>query len=1584
MDRPAAKKEVFRGITAGRRILRFFFGLVFLLFLLLGAFFTVVQLPVVQQWGIGRLTEAIRDKTGGESRIGRFYLTWQGELRLEDVYLEDMEGDTLIRAGIIGTRILRDLRGLFTGRMEISDLFLGKTTLRLRHYPDGTTNIDRMVALFFPPDPDKKKGRFDLQIRQVRLDQFRYLERQDASGKDLEVWSGRAFIEVKCMRFQPLDLEFGQVRASGPMVRIRTSEGTPPAEKVAVAPSGPKKPYNLSFESIKLTGGQLILEDESQDAPEPLPGSIDYRRMDLGDLALEAEGFRLDEQHHYASGAVKISAREKSGFVLEELVLSRADVQRTGARLEGLRIKTPYSEAGDSLHFTYQDYPDFLDFNNRVFMEGYFRNSRIRVRDLLYFAPSLDQVPYFRENPDLDIHLEGHIGSRVNNLRGRDVILSIGDQLRFRGDFGSRNLALRGEQSLNLKIADLTTSMPALSRIIPGFRPPPAFRKLGRLRFTGRFDGFLVDFVSFGELTTDLGRANLDMRMNLKNGAARAEYSGNMAVRKFDLARWTGNDDLGDLTFHAQVRNGRGLTIDHLEAELQATVDSVSYKNYVYRNLKMDGLITRDRFEGQFDIRDEAIDFFFEGFVQYRDSLPLFDFRAIVNRIDLYRLHFTKSPLTLAAILDFNLRGRSLKEMNGMARAVRLEMDQGGDRKGVSDSVVIRLDQPRPGYRIVELDSDIANARLEGDFQLFELADIFGSRLVTHFPEFVQRRNIRVVHPDSLTSRSLVFRVQDRKLHDFLSAFRPGFPNLDGAVAEGELDLRDGTTRLVADLPLMAVQDVTMEHAMLELVGNGPHVSLTAGTELLGISDQTAEKVKVRLTRTDKDYAFQIKADSEYPFGTDLKGNLLLDERGYHIRFRDDSLVFVNQRWDIHPDNSIFLDSNALALENVILHSASNSMEFKDYRGKGVILHLQGLDLARLNEILQYEPVRFGGAVDVDLLTRDVFGFRDFAVLVQSEDIQLNQDHYGRLYLAVAMPTLKSPVEVDFELDQLGESLSLNGTWYRGESGEGGGRVDVQLRARSFPASVAEYFLNGAIVHTKGSFDADLNLTGPLSRPEVDGYIDIAGLETVVGYLGMNYSVEKGRITANSSLFDATGIELRDPLGNKAVITGGLTHDHFKNLGLDCTIQSDHFMALNTRKEDNPHYYGTGIGKLYAQFSGPLSASNIYVRATVARGSSLSIPVSKGGSQVQQQFVEFYTSQDTLQDDQRRGRQVTGLQLEMDVEMTEDALVQIIFDERTGDILRGYGQGNIRLEIPRASNLRMFGHYTIARGDYLFTFQNIVNKSFEVERGGTIQWSGDPFDAQINMRTIYTIPSASVYNLIAEFLTTGGTSLEQAARSPTEVQLYMNLTGRLLHPDITFDLGFPRLFGEVRSLVESKMQNLRRDPNELNWQVFGLLVANNFLPPGIAGQGTEYVATINTVSEMISNQFSRYITALMSEMVSGVGIISDVGFDFNYNIYQSQSITQIEQAFTDSKIQVTQRINFYDDRLSLAIEGSVINTRGIEASSGVLLGGDFMIEYALTEDRRLKMRVYQRSEPTILGNNRYKVGAGISFRKEYE
>ena len=109
---------------------------------------------------------------------------------------------------------------------------------------------------------------------------------------------------------------------------------------------------------------------------------------------------------------------------------------------------------------------------------------------------------------------------------------------------------------------------------------------------------------------------------------------------------------------------------------------------------------------------------------------------------------------------------------------------------------------------------------------------------------------------------------------------------------------------------------------------------------------------------------------------------------------------------------------------------------------------------------------------------------------------------------------------------------------------------------------------------------------------------------------------------------------------------------------------------------------------------------------------------------------------------------------------------------------------------------------------------------------------------------------------------------EGLARPRTDVDLKLFIQGTLYKPSVTFDIEFPELQGEMRALAESKMRVLRENEADMNEQVAGLIMFGSFLPSSSLGNQVGSAVGIaqtgyNTLSEMISNQLSHFLSCLL-------------------------------------------------------------------------------------------------------------------------
>ena len=98
----------------------------------------------------------------------------------------------------------------------------------------------------------------------------------------------------------------------------------------------------------------------------------------------------------------------------------------------------------------------------------------------------------------------------------------------------------------------------------------------------------------------------------------------------------------------------------------------------------------------------------------------------------------------------------------------------------------------------------------------------------------------------------------------------------------------------------------------------------------------------------------------------------------------------------------------------------------------------------------------------------------------------------------------------------------------------------------------------------------------------------------------------------------------------------------------------------------------------------------------------------------------------------------------MNLDVTPDAYCEIIFDLKAGDIIRGRGNGDLKLQIDTKGEFNMFGPVEFTEGWYNFTLYDIINKEFEIQKGSRITWFGDPYQAVMEIN--------ASYNQLASFL----------------------------------------------------------------------------------------------------------------------------------------------------------------------------------------------------------------------------------------
>ncbi|MFQ5445533.1 MAG: translocation/assembly module TamB domain-containing protein [Saprospiraceae bacterium] len=1501
-------------------------------------------------------------------------------------------------------------------RWGMESLTLEDATVNIRKKAGEEGTNFQFIADYFSKDDngkvtqERKRPPFQLDLQHVYFRNVRFVKPDEVKGETIDVTIGAAEVHFQRFDMPGKRIELSALRIGQPNVKIRLYQGentaTPPQEEVQAqlvsgeAPVSDTAKMRITIRDFDLEGGVFSLHNLRKEPERTTPVEVlNYNYLDLDSLQIHINDFAFSDLE-FEGEIEKIALRSNSGFVLDELSAKHAKLTCKGLQLNALKLKTPYTELGDTLIFKYSTYQAFKDFVNEVKMEGRFHGASVALQDIMRFAPALENNVFFRENRDKVFQIEGLVKGPVNRLDGRNLRINLAGGVRIAGNFSTRNLAVPDEQFLHLKLEQLITNVRTLRKLIPGFNPPENFDRLGRLNFSGKFDGFFVDFVADGTLRSDIGTANMFMNLKLRDGRERALYAGDLYLRDFDLGVWSGNPNFGKVTFDSHVKEGVGLTMNSANAKLEANVDSLVFKNYVYKNAAFNGQLRRNLFDGYLNLHDENIDLTFQGAINFADSIPAFNFVADIERLSLRQINVTKRDFQFRGHVGVNARGSRLSDVMGDAEVRDFFIVKNSkDTLSIDKASVVSL-MHEDGEKEFLVNSNLGELDIKGQFDIEKIPVLFIQFLSNNYPGFAGRFGIKPKETRPDTAR-FDYEVSFFELQNLFGFFDEGIEGFDKTKISGNYNGYKNQIFTEIEIPLWSYQNIAFHDVYFRTKLRGDEGSVQIGVVQTIFNDKQKLSPVSLIGDIYQDTVDFLIISSNFLKILDninIDGRLSLEgDRDWRVKFKPSDLVLLNQTWKIDTSNYLRIGQGSVETQNFTLSNGAEKIVLKNVRNEGLELQLQNYPLDSLDFIRNITKVDIGGVADLYLKVRDVFHFQGLSALVRIDDLSVNDDNYGVLRLDASAASPKNTVNgylsigngnMEFRADGYYNPPGLqDGSITTGQS-DSPNYFDFNVSFSKYPTHILQYFV-ADVSDVLGTASAkDLRFYGPTSNPELTGEVRISDAAFTLNTLRTTYTVPEAVVKVGSKLFDATGNFVYDRFGNRAYIEGGITHDHLRDFGLDVQISTEPgkgFLGLETTASDNPVFYGTAIGTGYARFSGTFKQPSLYVNGRSLDGTKIIIPISNSAPAKEVGFITFKTPVEIEEEEGQSSSAsiVRGLNMDFDLELTPAAQMEMIFDKAWGDVIKGNGSGNIKVNITRDGRFDMFGDYTVENGDYLFTLMNLgFNKPFRVEPGGTITWNGDPYNAVIDINAVYKGLSTSVYNFIQEYLSLASSDVEALARTSTPVDLKMNLKGNLLQPDIDFDISFPSLSSELRNIAENKMRTIRQDPNELNRQVFGLLVLGQFLPSDYTLQAGD--VGINTISEMLSNQFSIYLTEFVSELFTGSNIIQGVDFDISYNRYDGTTIDN-NNFSTGNELQGRLKV-MLSDKFSILVGGNFDVGGGskVYTTNNSILASEFLIEYVLTKDRRLKIKAYNSTEPDIAGGRRTKFGAGLSFRKEFD
>lgn len=819
----------------------------------------------------------------------------------------------------------------------------------------------------------------------------------------------------------------------------------------------------------------------------------------------------------------------------------------------------------------------------------------------------------------------------------------------------------------------------------------------------------------------------------------------------------------------------------------------------------------------------------------------------------------------------------------------------------------------------------------------------------------------------------------------------------------------------------IAIQDIYLEKGK----AYGSTFNLNSTIEALLLNGEVfVPGIDLNLSAIGDSVRFDVSADAvgEIAKTLSIHGQLAIQENKIILELDTSSLFILDQKWTINDDNHIKIGQGALDVSNVVLFNKDKKVALSSINNnKGAKIKVENLSLGWLYGFMEPLPmIDIDGIFSGEATMSNIFTQKEITASVLLDTLIINGDYWGsNSRLTVTADSLTSVFRGRFtHQSSFVKDLNVNATFTPTAATDEKlqqNLLDIRIKAENITAKILEYFIGEQVSNTEGQAFADMriygNLNGKKTVLNAEGEGLMKGIKTTINFLQTRYVLDDAKIAIDNygfhikdtlvlDLYDqylsgGVGVTILGGTGRKAHLDGSITHNHLKNFGLKARAVFQNNLMMNTTLKDNDTFYGKVYASGIATFNGPFERLKLKVNARTEENTTFNLPLGGPLTVTETNYINFvdkYAAKDSLEENSAEPVNVNtgGLEIEIIADIRPSAVARLIIDEQAGDIIEGRGRSdNMRITYDRSGDLKIFGTYVIEEGSYLFTYKNLINKPFDVKKGGTITWGdndGDPTQARLDIQATY-VKNLGVANLVTSY-TTNDPELAKLANTPCRVDLLMDIKGALFTPQIDFKINVSDVPPRLQNPVALALRDIHSDRDKLNRQVFGLIVLQQFLP--LEGANNVNVVSsgintgISTLTELVSQQFSRYINDLLVGVVKDVDFISSLEFDFNLNIRDNENQTIRS---TTSNVRLGSDVKFLDDRLRVYAGANLDiasdDDLGLQNNgNGNYIGGDFIVEYFITEDGRVRVKAYNRTENTILGRS-MRTGIGISYRKEF-
>ncbi|AZA56227.1 translocation/assembly module TamB domain-containing protein [Chryseobacterium shandongense] len=1328
--------------------------------------------------------------------------------------------------------------------------------------------------------------------------------------------------------------------------------------------------------ALSLLLGKLVLNDVkvayNNTAIAPTRQGMDFNHLNFSKLNVEVRKFKM-QNNTFAGSINSAEIQEARGLDIREFNTDFVYNEKE-AYLKDLYLETSRTILRDEIVLNYNSIEQLSSNLGAVKISANIKNSKVGFADILNLAPDLRNTAPFNRYPNAILNINANVKGNVNDLLITNLKVSGIDQLRVAASGRIKNATNPDNLYYDLRIAELSSSAKTIYNLVPKNTIPSNIALPSNMSIKGTAKGTTKVVDANLNLYSTSGNASVVAKVDMRR-KNRELYDVKANLQGLQIGRIIKNKDVGSVTAQIYAK-GESFDFKNANADLKGHVASAVYKGYRYQNMNLTGKIKRGAYNIILNSKDPNANMQLTASGIYNEKNPTVKVNGNILKLDLNKLGFYKEQMILAGKIDGDFTNLDPDHLNGYLNLKDFAFSDTKEIYPVQE-INLKASSTADSTNII-FNSQIADVELRGKYRLTQ---IFGAltQTINQYYQFQKpAKNQKIEAGQFFTFNAKI------KNDDLIRKFVPDLKSFETINLTGNYDADSQKIEIDGQIPQVLYGENSIENATLRVTNENQALQYNLNVAALKSSSFALNKVNIGGDIAQNIINYNIttkdaKDETQFLIAGNAKSlnditEISLNPNGLKLNYTD---------WTVAEGNKIQISNTGILADNFRLsNGGSEILVQSETQSPNAPLNvsLKNFKIETITELIKKDTLLARGTINGTAQLRDLTKNMTFTSDLSISDLIVYENPVGNLAVKVNN-TSPNILNADIALSGNNNDVKILGNYNTSSS-----TFDLNMAINQLQMKSVQGFSMNAITNTEGYISGNLKITGTTAQPNILGKVKFndAGLE--IAKTGSDFRKLNDEIDFTSRGIEFNNFKINDRDGNSMNIDGQVLTQTYRDFAFNLDLDAKDFKVVNSEKSNEAIMYGILSIDAALQVRGNLDLPKVDGRLSVADDTDFTfvLPQSSPTLQEREGIVEFIDQDQvalnkTIKADSLNSQtRIKGMDVNVNIELSKEAKLSLLIDKANGDFVKLQGEAELTGGIDPSGKTTLVGVYEVESGSYEMSV-SVLKRKFDIQKGSTITWTGEPTTATLDITAIYKTETAPI-DLVQQQISGEDASTLNQFKQRIPFNTLLKMKGELLKPVITFDITTDEknnaVSSNVTDVVDQKLAQLRTQESEMNKQVFALLLLNRFIGENPfesgAGLSGEMMAR-QSVSKILSQQLNN----LASDLIKGV--------DLNFDLESSEDYsTGTSNTRTDLSVDISKKL--LNDRLKVSV-GSNFGLEGEARQNENMtnIAGDVTVDYSLSKDGRYMLRAYRKNEYQVaLQGQIVETGLGFIITLDYD